>query len=71
MPLYVLFRYISTYLPIDMAAVSILLAHSASPNNADYNRNTPLYLTVLHLECIDAISCLLENGGNPSQWNLK
>jgi hypothetical protein len=70
-PLHVLFCSTNTSLPIDVAAVSILLNHGASPTTADVDGNTPLHLAAIRLESIDAMSFLLENGGDPSQRNSK
>jgi ankyrin repeat protein len=58
-------------LPIDVAAVSILLTYGASPTAADVDGNTPVHLAAVRLESVDAMSFLLENGGDVSQRNLK
>ncbi|SPJ90373.1 related to ankyrin [Fusarium torulosum] len=70
-PLHILFCSTNTSLPIDVATISILLTYGASPTTADVNGNTPVYLAAIRLESIDAMSFLLENGGDAFQRNLK
>lgn len=70
-PLHVLFCSPHTSLPINVAAVSILLTYGASPTAADVDGNTPVHLAAVRLESVDAMSFLLQNGGDASQRNLK
>ncbi|SPJ87844.1 related to ankyrin [Fusarium torulosum] len=70
-PLHILFCSTHTSLPINVAAVSILLTYGASPTTADVDGNTPVHLAAVRLESVDAMSFLLENGGDASQRNLK
>ncbi|KIL90164.1 hypothetical protein FAVG1_06903 [Fusarium avenaceum] len=70
-PLHILFCSTNASLPINVAAVSILLTYGASPTAADVDGNTPVHLAAVRLESVDAMSFLLQNGGDASQRNLK
>ncbi|EGU73771.1 hypothetical protein FOXB_15717 [Fusarium oxysporum f. sp. conglutinans Fo5176] len=70
-PLHFLFHRAGASLPVDVAATSILLAHGARPNDADKLGVTPLHLAAMRLESMDAMSCLLQHGGDSSQRTLK
>ncbi|KAL5593261.1 hypothetical protein FOBRF1_012363 [Fusarium oxysporum] len=58
-------------LPIDTAAVEVLLGHGARVTCSDDNGNTPLHLTVKNLENLDAIAFLLHHGADIGAKNLK
>ncbi|KAF4439076.1 ankyrin [Fusarium acutatum] len=58
-------------LPIDTAAIEILLDHGAKVMDTDNNDNTPLHLAVKNLENLDAIVCLLDNGADIRAKNSK
>ncbi|RGP78273.1 hypothetical protein FLONG3_3588 [Fusarium longipes] len=70
-PMHFLFHRAGVSLPVDAAATSILLAHGAHPNDADKLGVSPLHLAAMRLESMDAMSCLLQHGGDPSQRTLK
>jgi ankyrin repeat protein len=58
-------------LPIDTAAIELLLRHGAKVTDTDDNGNTPLYLAVKNLENLDAIAFLLDHGTEVVVKNLK
>ncbi|CVK94827.1 related to ankyrin [Fusarium mangiferae] len=57
--------------PVDPAAISIMLAHGASPTDTDNAGNTPLHLAASNLHWTEALLYLLERGADPAQKNLK
>ncbi|KAF5602852.1 uncharacterized protein FSUBG_7492 [Fusarium subglutinans] len=57
--------------PVDTTAISIMLAHGASPTDADNAGNTPLHLAASNLHWTKAVSYLLERGADPAQESLK
>ncbi|KAG5815701.1 hypothetical protein H9Q74_003363 [Fusarium xylarioides] len=58
-------------LPIDTAAIEILLDHGAKVTDTDSRGNTPLHLAVKNLDNLDAIVFLLDYGADISVKNLK
>lgn len=58
-------------LPIDIAALEVLLGHGARVIDSDDNGNTPLHLAVKNLENLDAIGFLLDHGADIGAMNLK
>ncbi|RBA22511.1 hypothetical protein FPRO05_00858 [Fusarium proliferatum] len=57
--------------PVDPAAISIMLAHGASPMDTDNAGNTPLHRAASNLHWSEALLYLLERGADPAQKNLK
>ncbi|KAJ4035266.1 hypothetical protein NW756_008512 [Fusarium oxysporum] len=76
-PMHTLFRLhgddttITDQDPVDTAAISIMLAHGASPTDTDNAGNTPLHLAAFNLHWTEALSYLLERDADPAQENLE
>ncbi|KAH7183619.1 ankyrin repeat-containing domain protein [Fusarium flagelliforme] len=68
-PLHTLFDTCITNVPIDPAAISVLLAHGARVTDTVAG-NTPLHIAAGNLHFVDAVSCLLDHGADPTAKNL-
>lgn len=68
-PLHTLFDTCITNVPIDPAAVSVLLAHGARVTDTVAG-NTPLHIAAGNLHFVDAVSCLLDHGADPTAKDL-
>ncbi|RGP78274.1 hypothetical protein FLONG3_3589 [Fusarium longipes] len=64
-PLHTLFDTCITNVPIDPAAISVLLAHGARVTDTVAG-NTPLHIAAGNLHFADAVSCLLDHGADPT-----
>ena len=64
-PLHTLFDTCITNVPIDPAAISVLLAHGARVTDTVAG-NTPLHIAAGNLHFVDAVSCLLDHGADPT-----
>ncbi|KAM0228783.1 hypothetical protein ACHAP5_011846 [Fusarium lateritium] len=70
-PLHTLFQSHGDHIPIDPAAILLLLTHGAKITDANDAGNTPLHLATSNWHFIDAISLLLEHGADPARRDLK
>ncbi|KAL6922585.1 hypothetical protein FSST1_006611 [Fusarium sambucinum] len=67
-PLHTLFGRFMAKVPVDPAAVSILLAHGANVKDT-VDGNTPLHIAAGNLHFVDAVSALLDHGADPAVKN--
>ncbi|CAG7562029.1 unnamed protein product [Fusarium equiseti] len=68
-PLHTLFDTCIANVPIDPAAISVLLAHGARVTDTVAG-NTPLHIAAGNLHFVDAVSCLLDHGADPTAKDL-
>ncbi|KAG6979727.1 Ankyrin-3 [Fusarium oxysporum f. sp. conglutinans] len=68
-PLHTLFGRWMTKVPVDPAAISVLLAHGAKVTDTVAG-NTPLHIAAGNLHFADAVSFLLDHGADPAVKNL-
>ncbi|CEI67694.1 hypothetical protein FVEN_g9513 [Fusarium venenatum] len=64
-PLHTLFGRCMAKVPVDPAAVSVLLAHGAKVTDT-VNGNKPLHMAAGNLHFADAVSVLLDHGADPA-----